>query len=149
MDPGNYRLVSFTLVPWKVMKQLILDTISRHIHKKKMTGSSQHGFTKGMSSLTSLITFFLFPTLPSPLPLSSSDYPTLAGRGKEAGRGHSQDSSPELIEGKMVSYSVIKSRRKEEGVISSLWHLSSQTTTRFSEAALSRKQQINFIFSFV
>ena len=39
------------------MAQLILETISRHMKDKKVTGSSQHGFTKGKSWLTNLINF--------------------------------------------------------------------------------------------
>ena len=30
-DPGNYRPVSLTMIPWKVMEQLILETISGHV----------------------------------------------------------------------------------------------------------------------
>lgn len=30
-DPGNYRLIYLISVPGKVMEQLLLDTISRHV----------------------------------------------------------------------------------------------------------------------
>ncbi|KAK4821226.1 hypothetical protein QYF61_015794 [Mycteria americana] len=56
-DPGNYRPVSFTSIPGKVMEQLILETISRHMNNKKIK-INQHGFTKGKSCLTSLINFY-------------------------------------------------------------------------------------------
>ena len=42
-DPGNYRPVSFTSVPWKMMEQLILETSSRHIKDKKIISSSHQG----------------------------------------------------------------------------------------------------------
>ena len=57
-DPGNYRLVSLTLIPGKVTEQLILETISRHMNNKKIIRSSQQGFTKGKSCMTNLINFY-------------------------------------------------------------------------------------------
>ena len=38
------------------MEQLILEAISKHMKDKKLV--SQHGFTKGKSFLTNLITFY-------------------------------------------------------------------------------------------
>ncbi|KGL84293.1 RNA-directed DNA polymerase from mobile element jockey, partial [Tinamus guttatus] len=35
-DPGNYRPISLTSVPGKVMEQLILETISRYVKEKKV-----------------------------------------------------------------------------------------------------------------
>ncbi|GAB0183528.1 hypothetical protein GRJ2_000818100 [Grus japonensis] len=48
-DPGNYRPDSLTSIPGKVIEQLILGVISKHME------SGQHGFTKGKSCLTNLI----------------------------------------------------------------------------------------------
>ncbi|GAB0177176.1 mitochondrial enolase superfamily member 1 [Grus japonensis] len=55
--PWNYRPASFTLIPVKVMEQLILEIISKHIKEKKVIRNCQHRFTKGKSCLSNLITF--------------------------------------------------------------------------------------------
>lgn len=44
---GEHRLANLTFIPRKVMEQIVLETISKHIRDKKMTGNSQDGFTKG------------------------------------------------------------------------------------------------------
>ncbi|RMC20488.1 hypothetical protein DUI87_01338 [Hirundo rustica rustica] len=56
-DPGNYGLVSLTLITVKMMEQLILETNSRHEKDKKIIRICQHGFTKGKSCLTNFINF--------------------------------------------------------------------------------------------
>jgi len=57
-DSGNYRPVSLTSIPGKMMEQLILDVIIKKEEEKKVVRSSQHGFTKRKSCLTNLIAFY-------------------------------------------------------------------------------------------
>ena len=46
------------VVPGKMVEQILLEAMSRHMKERKMTGNSQHGLTKGKSCLTSPIVFF-------------------------------------------------------------------------------------------
>ncbi|GAB0181731.1 mitochondrial enolase superfamily member 1 [Grus japonensis] len=57
-DPGNYRPVSLTSIPEKIVEQLILGVINKHVEEKVVIGSGQHGFTKGETCLTNLIAFY-------------------------------------------------------------------------------------------
>ncbi|KAK4833053.1 hypothetical protein QYF61_027555, partial [Mycteria americana] len=57
-DSGNYRPVSLTSVPEKVMERIILSTITWHVQDNQVIGSSQHGLMKGRSCLTHLISFY-------------------------------------------------------------------------------------------
>ena len=56
-DPGNCSPVSLTSVPGKVMEQIILGEITPHVRSIQGIRPS-HGFIKGRSCLTNLISFY-------------------------------------------------------------------------------------------
>lgn len=54
-EPGNYRAMSLTSVPGKVMQKVVLGNTERQLKKKAIIRHSQHGFLKRKSCLSNLI----------------------------------------------------------------------------------------------
>jgi len=48
-DPGNYRPISLTSVPGKIMERFILSALTGHVKDNQGIRPSQHGFMKGRS----------------------------------------------------------------------------------------------------
>ncbi|CAM4382079.1 unnamed protein product [Lepidochelys olivacea] len=57
-DPGNYRPVSLTSVPGKLVETTVNNKIVRHIEERKLLCQRPHGFCKGRSCFTNLLEFF-------------------------------------------------------------------------------------------
>lgn len=57
-DTGNYRPVSLTSVPGRIMEKIILGVTKKHVNDNAIIGPSQHGFMRGKSCLTNLIFFY-------------------------------------------------------------------------------------------
>ena len=56
-DPGNYRPISLTSQICKVLESILRDNIVNHLNTHTLLLKSQHGFTKGKSCLTNLLSF--------------------------------------------------------------------------------------------
>ncbi len=57
-QPNNYRPVSLTSVPCKLLESIIKDHIMQHLDNNGLIRDTQHGFMKGRSCTTNLVTFF-------------------------------------------------------------------------------------------
>uniref|UniRef100_A0A670IGU3 Reverse transcriptase domain-containing protein n=1 Tax=Podarcis muralis TaxID=64176 RepID=A0A670IGU3_PODMU len=57
-DPNNYRPVSLTSIPGKILEQIIKQTVCEHLERNAVITNSQHGFLKNKSCQTNLISFF-------------------------------------------------------------------------------------------
>ena len=55
---ANYRPVSLTSIVGKMMESVIAKNIREHLERHKLINESQHGFTKGRSCLTNLLSFY-------------------------------------------------------------------------------------------
>lgn len=56
-DLGNYRSVNLTLVPGKIMKNVIRGVLEKHLRDNIVIGHSQQGFMTERSCLINLIAF--------------------------------------------------------------------------------------------
>ena len=56
-NASNYRPVSLTSVPGKIMESMIKDKMLAHLKSNKLIGPSQHGFVPGRSCSTNLLSF--------------------------------------------------------------------------------------------
>jgi len=57
-DSGHYRPVSLTLMLGKFMELIILSAITQYTQDNQVIRASHHGFMKGRSCLTNLISFY-------------------------------------------------------------------------------------------
>ena len=57
-DAANYRPVSLTSVPCKIMESLIKTSMTSFLDENKIITDSQHGFMKQRSCLTNLLGMF-------------------------------------------------------------------------------------------
>jgi Reverse transcriptase (RNA-dependent DNA polymerase) len=56
-NPGNYRPVSLTSMPSKLLESIIEEEICKHLDENGLKEASQHGFMKGRSGTTNIIEF--------------------------------------------------------------------------------------------
>ena len=57
-DKGNYRPISLTSVPGKVLESIIKDRIVNFLETNNLIVTSQHGFRHGRSCVTNLLDFY-------------------------------------------------------------------------------------------
>ena len=59
-DMGNYRPISLTSVPGKVLESIIKDRVVNILETNNLINTSQHGFRQGRSCVTNLLDFYVF-----------------------------------------------------------------------------------------
>ncbi|KAI3378957.1 hypothetical protein SNEBB_001159, partial [Seison nebaliae] len=57
-SPGNYRPISLTSIPGKILESIIVVKITEHLEENNLLKDSQHGFRRHRSCLTNLLDFF-------------------------------------------------------------------------------------------
>jgi len=55
IEPSNYRPISLTSIPCKLMERMVRDIMLNHLHKYDSITKEQHGFVKNKSCLTNLL----------------------------------------------------------------------------------------------
>lgn len=54
-NPENYRPVSVTSIPCKILESIIRDNMVKHLETNRLIAKEQHGFVRGRSCLTNLL----------------------------------------------------------------------------------------------
>ncbi len=57
-EPSNYRPISLTSTPCKIMESIIKDHLVQNLSTNNLMGKSQHGFIEHKSCVTNLLEFF-------------------------------------------------------------------------------------------
>lgn len=57
-DSGNYRAVSFALIPREILDPIVKQSIGNHLEEQKFVGSDQHGFVKSKLCQVNLISVY-------------------------------------------------------------------------------------------
>jgi len=57
-EASNFRPVLLTSIPCKIIKSIIMDKVKLHLKSVGVSKDKQHGFLKGRSCLTNLLTSF-------------------------------------------------------------------------------------------
>ena len=55
IDPSNYRPISLTAIPCKIMERIVRDVMIDHLTVNNLIASQQHGFVRSKSCLTNLL----------------------------------------------------------------------------------------------